>query len=163
MDAFVEMCKYHFWVRFGQQFFLTHCEDVVIAGGITSKATSFEVCYPRDWRTFFKAVLNDIKGKGFANRYTVFQHLIVGKFAYLGVIAVWKNFDTNHLGVLCREPSVLHKKMTPESYGMQAEAMIHEISNHVALAFQEEVGASAADDEKASKGLFYVLYAQYIL
>ena len=65
IDAFVLMCKYYFWVSFGQQFFLRHCEDVVITGGVSDKAKFFELCYPRNWQTFFNAVTKDIKGQEF--------------------------------------------------------------------------------------------------
>ena len=62
IDAFVQICKYYFWEKYGQQFFMNHCEDVVITGGVSDKAKFFELCYPRNWRTFFNAVVKDIKG-----------------------------------------------------------------------------------------------------
>ena len=66
IDAFVLMCKYYFWVNFGQQFFMSHCEDVVITGGVSDKEKFFELCYPRNWRTFFNAVVKDMKGQEFS-------------------------------------------------------------------------------------------------
>ena len=65
IDAFVLMCKYYFWLSFGQQFFLRQCEDVVITGGVSDKRKFFELCYPRNWRTFFNAVVKNIKGLEF--------------------------------------------------------------------------------------------------
>ena len=52
--------------------------------------------------------------------------------------------------------------MTPEIYGMQPEAMMHEISNHAALAFDVDVEISVAE-EKAYIALFYVVYWKFIL